>query len=100
MHMSTITPENPVKMSDEELNEIGISVLHIPDHTGDTRVMWDPRVPDEVATARAAFNAAKSKGMTGFAVNPDTGEKIAGEKISNFDPEAGKIIMVKPLAGG
>jgi len=74
-------------------------VLHITDSTGDTRVMWDPRNTDEVAAARAAFDSAKGRGMMGFAVDPHSGERT-GEQIREFDETAGKIIMVRQLAGG
>lgn len=75
------------------------NVLHIPDHTGDTRIMWDPRNPDEVATAKAAFKAAQKQGMTAFAVNTD-GSANEGEIIREFNKDTGKIIMVKQLQGG
>jgi hypothetical protein len=73
--------------------------LHITDATGDTRHMWDPAVPDEVATARAAFNAAKKKGMLAYAVDPETGGRT-GEVIREFDETKGKIIMVRQTQGG
>jgi hypothetical protein len=73
--------------------------LHITDATGDTKVMWDPGSPDEVAAAKAAFDAAKKKKMLAYAVDPDTGGKT-GEVIRDFDPERGKIVMVRQTAGG
>ena len=74
-------------------------VLHITDSTGDTRIMWDPRNQDEIDTAKAAFDAAKKKGMLAYAVDPSTAEKT-GEVIRDFDPQRGKIIMTKQLQGG
>jgi hypothetical protein len=74
------------------------NMLSIADPTGDTRIMWDPRSKDEVATAKAAFDAAKKKGMLAYAVDPESADK--GEVIREFDPQAGKIIMSRPLAGG
>ena len=73
--------------------------LHITDATGDTKVMWDPGSSDEVAAAKAAFDAAKKKKMLAYAVDPDTGGKT-GEVIRDFDPERGKIVMVRQTAGG
>jgi hypothetical protein len=73
--------------------------LHITDATGDTRIMWDPRNRDEVATAKAAFDAAKSKGMLAYSVDPDSGEST-GTVIREFDKKAGKIIMVRQTQGG
>jgi len=75
------------------------NVLHITDETGDTRIMWDPAVADEVATAKAAFNAAKKKGMLAYAVDPDSGGRT-GEVIREFDETQGKIIMVRQTRGG
>jgi hypothetical protein len=74
-------------------------MLSIPDPSGDLRVMWDPRNTDETKAAREAFHKAKKKGMLAYAVDEKSGEK-GGEVIHEFDPERGKIIMTKPLAGG
>jgi len=75
------------------------NVLHITDETGDTRIMWDPAVADEVATAKAAFNAAKKKGMLAYAVDAETGGRT-GEGIREFDETKGKIIMIRQTRGG
>lgn len=74
------------------------SLLSIADPSGDTRIMWDPKKKDEVATAKAAFDAAKAKGMLAYSVDPTSADK--GEVIREFNPKAGKIIMSRPLAGG
>ena len=71
--------------------------LCIQDMTGDTKVMWDAKNPDEVAAAKAQFDTLKAKGFLAFAVKKD-GEK--GVRIKEFDPEAEKIIMSpQPIAG-
>lgn len=75
------------------------SMLHICDPSGDTRLMWDPRNKDEVATAKAAFDAAKAKGMLAYRVDPKTGDS-SGEVIREFDKKAGKVIMTPQLVGG
>lgn len=75
------------------------NMLSITDASGDTRIMWDPRNRDEVATAKAAFDAAKSKGMLAYSVDEKTGES-SGRVIREFDKKAGKIIMVRQLVGG
>ena len=75
------------------------SMLHIMDSSGDTRLMWDPRNADEVDTAKAAFDAAKAKGMVAYTVDPNSGEKT-GTVIREFDEKAGKIIMTPQLVGG
>lgn len=82
----------------EEKTNVTKNTLHIPDHTGDARIMWDPRDADEVKIAKAAFKRAQEKGMIAYAVDPQ-GEST-GEVIREFDPARGKIIMVKQLVGG
>lgn len=79
--------------------EVVKNSLHIPDETGDTRIMWDPRDRDEVSAAKAAFDAAKKKGMIAYSVDAN-GEANTGEVIREFDPQAGKIIMARQTAGG
>lgn len=74
------------------------SMLSITDGTGDTRIMWDPKNKDEVAAAKAAFDAAKDKGMLAYKVDDDGGR--TGEVIREFDKKAGKIIMVRQPVGG
>ncbi len=75
------------------------NTLHIMSKEGDTRIMWDPRVPAEVTAAKAAFDAAKKGGMLAYTVDPDTGDKT-GTVIRDFDETAGKIIMAPQLVGG
>lgn len=65
--------------------------------SGDTKVIWDPSNDDEVDAAKSQFNALKKKGFTAYSV------KKGGEKnkaITEFDPEAGMIIMVPKIVGG
>ena len=73
-------------------------ILSIADISGDTRIMWDPRNEDEVAAARAAFNAAKKKKMLAYTVDQEGGK--TGTVIREFDPQLGKIIMTRQLQGG
>jgi hypothetical protein len=78
--------------------EIQRNTLSIADISGDTRIMWDPNNRDEVKTAKAAFDAAKSRGMLAYTVDPKSAEK--GEVVREFDKDLGKIIMTKQLVGG
>lgn len=73
-------------------------MLSITDGTGDTRLMWDPKNKDEVTAAKAAFDAAKSKGMLAYKVDDEGGR--TGEVIREFDKKAGKIIMIRQPQGG
>jgi len=71
--------------------------LAIIDSTGDTKVMWDKSNDDEVEAAEEQFDSLIDKGFSAYKVKKD-GEK--GKKITSFDPNAGKIIMVPKIVGG
>ena len=71
--------------------------LAILDKTGDTKVIWDPSNKDEREAAKAQFDHLIEKGFRAYLVKKD-GEK--GSLISEFDPFAGKIIMVPKIVGG
>jgi len=86
-------------MTDTAIRPEGRNMLSIADPTGDTRIMWDPRIEDEVKVARQAFHKAKKRGMLAYTVDETSGEKT-GTVIHEFDPQAGKIIMTKQLQGG
>lgn len=99
MTVDVETPEQTL----ERLNgvtEEPAHVLHIPDASGDTRIMWNPRDKAEVATAEAAFDAARAKGMLAYRIDDETGKPKTGEVIRTFDKKAGKIVMAKPTQGG
>jgi hypothetical protein len=71
--------------------------MRVMDHTGDYQAIWDPTKQDEVDAAKAQFRKLKGKGYLAYTVQ-EGGAK--GEVIREFDPEAGKIIMTPPMAGG
>lgn len=71
--------------------------LAILDNTGDSKIMWDVRNKDEIDAAEAQFDSLIKKGFTAYSVKKD-GEK--NKKITSFDPDAGKIILVPPIIGG
>ena len=64
---------------------------------GDTKVIWDPKNDDEVEAAEEQFDNLIKKGFSAYAVKKD-GNK--GRKITKFDSNAGKIIMVPEIVGG
>lgn len=65
---------------------------------GDTKIIWNPRDEDEVENARKTWDRLVGKRrFLGFRVKRD-GDK--GEQIREFDPEAAKLIIVPPMAGG
>lgn len=71
--------------------------MNVMDQTGHSSVTWDPGIPDEVAMARQSYDAMIAKGYTAFAVNEDDQR---GSRMSKFDPQAGKVMMVPQLRGG
>jgi len=85
-------------VADEITVPQGHGIMHELDKTGDTRVMWDRGNEDEVAAARAQFNALKKKGFTAYRAEGKEGSR--GEVIREFDPDAERIILVKQLQGG
>jgi hypothetical protein len=65
---------------------------------GDTKIIWDRKQADEVSNARRTFDDLMKKGYAAFSVKGKDGDK--GEQIKAFDPDAERMIMVPPLAGG
>jgi hypothetical protein len=88
----------------EALEEAGEEVpegkheLAIMSGRGDTKTIWDPGNAVEVEMARKQFTEFRSKGFLAFSVTGKDGEK--GQQINTFDPQAGRIIMSPPIAGG
>jgi hypothetical protein len=65
---------------------------------GDTKVIWNPENRDESKAAERQFkDLVKKKKFAAFLVKKD-GEQ--GERVREFDPQAGKLILVPPMAGG
>lgn len=65
---------------------------------GDVPIMWDKNNPDEVATAERAFNELTGKGHLAYKAEGKRGER--GRQLRRFDPDAERIILVAPHAGG
>jgi hypothetical protein len=74
-----------------------VSEMRIMGGSGDTKVMWDSEQEAEVENARRTFNDLRGRGYAAFAVRT-SGEK--GRQVTEFDPEAEKLIMVPQIAGG
>lgn len=71
--------------------------LHVLDPSGDTKVIWDPERPEEVAQARSTFDALKGKGYLAYRVDRG-GDK--GAVLREFDPSADKMILAPQTVGG
>jgi hypothetical protein len=74
-----------------------MGTMRVIDSTGDTKIIWDATKEAEVENARRTFNDLRKKKYNAYAVKKD-GEK--GSVVTEFDPDAEKIIMAPPMAGG
>jgi hypothetical protein len=68
------------------------------DRSGDTKTIWNPDNEDEVANAKRTFDDLRKKGYLAFRVIGKEGDK--GEQMTEFDPRAGRMIMVPQMRGG
>lgn len=71
--------------------------MHVLDHTGDSKLIWNTGNQAEVDAAKELFNKLRDKKYLAYTVDDD-GER--GEVIRRFDPNAGRIIMAPQLVGG
>lgn len=74
-----------------------LGTMRVIDRTGDTKIIWDSAKDAEVENARRTFNDLRKKKYNAYMVKKD-GEK--GAVITEFDPEAEKIIMAPQMVGG
>ena len=72
-----------------ELRELG--------QQGDAKMTWDADNEDQVEAAKALFDKLKKKRYFAYKVKRNGGK---GTVIDKFDPDAEKIIMALPMAGG
>jgi hypothetical protein len=71
---------------------------HILDSSGDTRITWDKDSPDEVAAARETFERMTKGGKFSAFEQKRMGQR--GARVSAFDAEAEKLVLVPQYAGG
>jgi len=69
---------------------------------GDNKMTWDPENLTEVKAVKKHFedhvnNQEKKKRFMAFYVDK---EGKQGKKMDVFDPKAGMIILIPPIAGG
>ena len=64
---------------------------------GDQKVIWDPDNEDEVEVAKMTFVKLTAKDFLAYSVDKKGDKK---KQIKKFDPKAGKIILIPPIAGG
>lgn len=80
-----------------QIEPTGPREMHVLDHTGDTKIIWDPDKPEEVEAARETFNRLKKKNYLAYTVNR-SGDK--GTVVREFDPQAEKMILAPQTVGG
>jgi hypothetical protein len=65
--------------------------------SGDVKKIWDPTKVIECDDARRSFDDLRAKGYLAFR----TDEKgVNGDQMTEFDPKAGRVVLVPPMAGG
>lgn len=78
--------------------------MNVMDPTGHTTVTWDPGNAESVTDARREFRALIGRGYEAFRMNVVSENGVVveekGERIREFDPAAGKVIMFPQLRGG
>lgn len=79
-------------------------VMNIMDSSGHTTVTWNPEDEASIADARTEFNRLVREGFAAFRMDivSENGVVVEekGERITRFEPEAGKLMMVPHRAGG
>ncbi len=65
---------------------------------GDSKYIWDPNNTVECEIAKDTFDAYRARGYLAFQVVGKDGSE--GDQMTEFDPQAGRIIFVPPMAGG
>lgn len=64
---------------------------------GDLKIQWDKGNEKEIAVAREMFKKYKKDGWFAYRVG-DSGRR--GQKIDEFEEDAGKIVLIPPVVGG
>lgn len=93
-----IQPSQATLRELEAFSGENVSFLIIPDKTGDTKIMWHKDNPDEVAIAKRSFDDLKAKGFMIYKVQDKDGAR--GEIMQEFDPNAERLVAIKPMMGG
>jgi hypothetical protein len=80
-------------VSVKELAELKKEFPDIKWEAGDTTIVWDSNKPEEVEMARKAFEAYKKKHPKAMAFSVDHKDNKGAQAISDFDPNAEKILV-------
>lgn len=77
---------------------VGKSAIAVMGEYGDTKHLWDKSKPEEVDAARDLYKALTKKGYRAFRCVGKDGSQ--GEQMSEFDPDAERVIFLPQLQGG
>ena len=72
-------------------------MLSVMGREGDVKTIWNKSNTDETEHAKKTFDEMKAKGFMAYRVRGDGGK---GEAMTEFDPNAEKMIMSPPMQGG
>ena len=75
-----------------------MGTMHVLGRQGDQVMTWDPENALQTEHVRQAFNGKVAAGFTGFRVGPESLKDA--ERLSEFDPQAQRIVLVPQIAGG
>ena len=76
----------------------GKNVFAVMGEVGDTKHIWTKSNPDEVDAMRDLYKKLTKKGYRAYRVTGKDGEK--GELMTEFDPEAERVIFAPQMQGG
>lgn len=74
-----------------------MSEMRITGTPSGTKIIWNADEPVGVKSARRSFDEHVANGYAAFSVKGDGGP---GEQITEFDPDAEKVILIPPVRGG
>lgn len=74
-----------------------IGEMSVMDGSDHRRLTWSRGNPEQIAEARAVFDALMARGYSAFGAKTKTAPRHA---TRTFDPEAAELVMVPRIAGG
>lgn len=86
------------KVADDYVPLPNEGMLHEMDRSGDSKYIWDKNTPAEVEVAETMFKSFRKKGYLAFTVKGKDGAK--GEQMTDFDPDAERVIFSPAMQGG
>jgi hypothetical protein len=75
-----------------------VGQLRVMGQRGDTKIIWDADNEDEVANAQRTFDdLVGGKKFRAYSVVAGGGK---GTRVTEFDADAERLVIVPPMAGG